>query len=387
LLKNATERQEMLAKFQEAQKMKAIGRLAGGIAHDMNNILNAIIGSAHAHKQQISGHHGRFEDLQNITAACNRGAQLTQNLLDFARKSSLTKAPFSLNNSVDSVIAIINRTSLKNIQHTVKLDPRLPLIKGDQNQIESAIMNICLNAHDAMTQDGLLEIETYSHDDNVSVRVTDNGSGMDEKTRRRAFEPFFTTKPVGKGTGLGLSMVYGVTQSHDGHIEIDSAPGVGTTVTLSFPKAPPLAASTYAKPTTSREEKTQKDLLASQTVLLVDDEPLVLRAGTRMLQTLGCSVLSARNGREAIETFKSNRDAIGLVILDLIMPEMDGTETLAQLKAIAPSVPVLLASGYTQEVERVSELRESMHCGFLPKPYHPEELIAAANNILPHRAA
>ncbi|MBN2717035.1 MAG: response regulator [Deltaproteobacteria bacterium] len=388
LMKNITERREIMEKLQEAQKMKAIGRLAGGVAHDLNNILNAIIGSAHAHRHEIAGFKGNLEDLDNITVACNRGAKLTRNLLGFARKKAVTRELFSLNEVVERVLAITNRTSLKTITQKVNLEPNLPLICGDPHQIENALMNIFLNAQDAMTQNGVLNVETSSDDGVVSVHIEDNGKGMDEETRRRVFEPFFTTKPVGKGTGLGLSMVYGTIHAHGGTVEIHSVENEGTTVTLLFPQAADVLAANGEKASHRLDAgDTDASILATLTVLLVDDEPLVLRAGVRMLQAMGCTVLSARNGREAIETYRTHGDDISLVILDLIMPEMDGAETLARLRELNTTLPILLASGYSQEFERLESLRDCNNCVFLPKPYHPEALIAAVREVLQHRAA
>ena len=381
-LKNTTERREMMAKLHEGQKMRAIGRLAGGVAHDINNILNAILGSAHAHQHELVHLNRGFEDLDNIIAACNRGAKLTQNLLGFARKSTAKKEIFSFNTAIERVLSIVDRTGLKHLHYEMQLEENLPPVYGDQLQIENALMNICLNAQDAMQSGGRLRVETRSNDTDVWVRVVDNGCGMDEETRLRAFEPFFTTKPVGKGTGLGLSMVYGVTQQHNGVVDIASTLGEGTQVTLRFPKAPVNLPFERTTPIPKPAEKGSTTVLFKKTVLLVDDEPLVLRAGTRMLASLGCRVLSARSGEEALALYRQHADTVTLVILDLIMPEMDGISTLEQLKTRNPNLPVLLASGYSQEMERVSELKEMVACGFLAKPYHPDTLIAAAKTVL-----
>jgi PAS domain S-box-containing protein len=386
MLKNTTERRDMVVKLQQAQKMEAIGRLAGGVAHDINNTLNAIIGSAFALRHELSTFGRRFEDLENITSACDRGSQLTRNLLGFARKSSFTKQHFSLNNVVESVLALLMRTSSKDIRAETRLAENLPLIEGDQNQIENAVMNICINAHDAMQQRGRLTISTTADVEGVSIEVTDTGTGMDEETRRQVFEPFFTTKPVGKGTGLGLSMVYGVVQNHGGSINIDSTVGKGTTVTLTFP-ASALAEQKKVRASTIPPPEDAPKMLSCGTVLLVDDEPLVLRAGARMLQTLGCSVLSAQSGKEALEIYKEKGDTISLVILDLIMPEMDGTTTLEKLRELDDKLPVLLASGYSHDIERVGDLQARPACGFLPKPYRPDALVAAARKILKNQAA
>lgn len=380
LLKDITERRELMEMLQESKKMEAIGRLAGGVAHDLNNILNAIVGSAHAHRNEHRECPISFEDIDNISAACRRGAQLTQSLLGFTRKSNLSKELFSLNQSIQNILAVTGRTSLKNVHCESRLEPNLPQIEGDQHQIETALMNICLNAQDAMKTGGTLTVTSYSDADGIWIHIRDSGVGMDEETRQRAFEPFFTTKPVGKGTGLGLAMAYGVMQSHNGKIHLQSAPGAGTTVTLWFPRS-----NVNMKVRKFDDEQSAEQdvsILSNHTILLVDDEPLVLRAGIRMLNTLGCRVISANGGENAIEKFRTHED-ISLVLLDLIMPGMDGTVTLSHLKEIRPEVPVILVSGYTRNIERVSALQQAKECEFIPKPYSPDDLVKALKRIFP----
>ncbi|MBN2343722.1 MAG: response regulator, partial [Deltaproteobacteria bacterium] len=323
---------------------------------------------------------GGFEDIDNITAACNRGAQLTGSLLGFTRKSNVTKEMFSLNQVIQSVLAVTERTSLKEVRYESRLEPNLPEVEGDRNQIETALMNICLNAHDAMSHDGKLTVTTYSDSDGIWALISDTGTGMDDDVRERAFEPFFTTKPVGKGTGLGLAMAYGVMQSHNGKIQLQSSPGEGTTVTLWFPQVKVNLKVQKFEGNVATEMDSQ--ILSGRKVLLVDDEPLVLRAGVRMLTTLGCTVLAADSGEKAVEMFAANRD-ISLILLDLIMPGMDGTQTLQRIRDIDEKMPVILVSGYTQNIERVSALRQAKECEFLPKPYSPTALVASARKVLP----
>lgn len=378
LVKNITEKREMREMLIESKKMEAIGRLAGGVAHDLNNILNAIVGSAHAHRHDHSNCDGSFEDIDNITAACNRGAQLTQSLLGFSRKSTVTKEELSFNQIVQNVLAVTERTSLKNVRFESRLEPNLPNIEGDSHQIETALMNICLNALDAMSPGGTLTITTYSDAEGVWVLVTDTGTGMDEQIRERAFEPFFTTKPVGKGTGLGLAMAYGVVQSHNGRIQLQSALGEGTTVTFWFPRSSGNMMLRIFEDDTS--DPSDEHVLRGRTVMLVDDEPLVLRAGSRMLQTLGCDVIAASSGAEALSLLEKHPQ-VSLVLLDLIMPGMDGTETFKKLRENYET-PVILVSGYTQNFDRVAELRQSKKCDFLPKPYSPSELVSVVKKVL-----
>ena len=373
------QRKVMVAELNQARKLEAIGRLAGGVAHDMNNTLNAIIGSVFAHRQEISGYGNSFKDLDNIMAACERGAQLTQNLLGFARKSHYKRQTFSLNQVVESVQSLLVRTANKNIRIDARLAAALPLIKGDRGQIENAVINLCLNSLDAMGGEGTLTIATYRERGRVSLRVTDTGIGMNESVRERAFEPFFTTKAEGKGTGLGLSMVYGVVHAMNGRIRLESAPGAGTVVSLTFPAVttnePELRAASVPLPDAIEPSND----LRGKTVLLIDDEPLVLRAGERMLKALGCEVLTAASGREGVEKFKSCKGGIHLAIVDLVMPGMDGIATIEEILGIDEATPVLLASGYARESDEVEALKERRPgVGFLAKPYKPEQLFTAA---------
>jgi CheY-like chemotaxis protein len=243
-------------------------------------------------------------------------------------------------------------------------------------------MNLCLNASDAMKDGGRLTLRTGGREDTVSISVSDTGAGMDAAVREQVFEPFFTTKPPGKGTGLGLPMVYGVVQSAGGDITLESAPGKGTTVTLTFPRA----ASKVADSRTSGippDPTEGPEFLRGRKVLLVDDEPLVLRAGIRMLNALGCEVVSAAGGREGVETFKRHRDGISLVVLDLLMPDLDGASALEQILETDKEIPVLLVSGFTHEVEKLDALQENrINVGFLAKPYRSEAFVTAARQLL-----
>jgi two-component system cell cycle sensor histidine kinase/response regulator CckA len=376
------QRKAIEEELNQAKKMEAVGRLAGGVAHDINNTLNAITASVFAHRQELAKFGRHFQDLDNIAAACDRGAQLTRNLLGFARKSNFKRQIMCVNEVVDTVYALLRRTASKNIQIDIRTDQDRPLIVGDRGQIESALMNLCINALDAMGESGTLSIATGTEMGRVFLRVSDTGVGMDEGVKERVFEPFFTTKAEGKGTGLGLSMVYGVVHAMSGRITLDTAPGKGTTVTLTFPKsaarAPNALVSVLPLPSVSPSA-----CVTGRTVLLIDDEPLVLRSGVRMLQTMGCTVLSAGSGRQGISIFKAQSDKVDLVIVDLIMPEMDGVAVIEQLDEIRPSIPVILVSGYTRESDRLELVKDRYKTvRFLTKPYHPDGLVSAAEELL-----
>ncbi len=376
-----SQRRELAAELDRAKKMEAIGRLAGGVAHDMNNTLNAIMGSVYAHRKELEGYGREFKDLDNIVAACDRGAQLTRNLLGFARKSNYKRQTFSLNSVVEGILSILQRTACKNIHIEFHLVPHNPLIRGDRAQVENAVMNLCINALDAMGDAGNLLISTQCDDKEASVCVSDTGHGMEERIRERVFEPFFTTKEEGKGTGLGLSMVYGVVQAMNGRIRLKTVPDQGTTVTLTFPRINDDDTQTRISslPPAAPESR---EILRGRTVLLIDDEPLVLRSGRRLLSTLGCTVLTAQNGKEGIEIFRKHREAVSLTIVDLIMPGMDGFATLEALLGIDETIPVLLVSGYTKESDKMESLKKrNTTVRFLAKPYRPDELIAAAKAV------
>jgi signal transduction histidine kinase/CheY-like chemotaxis protein len=375
------QRREMATELVQAKKMEAVGRLAGGVAHDMNNTLNAIMGSVYAHRQALAADGQVYRDLDDIIAACERGAQLTRNLLGFARKSNYKKQAFSLNAVVESVRSILSRTASKDIRIEERTAHSLPLVEGDRGQIENAVMNLCLNALDAMGDRGTLILATGVERESVFICVSDTGTGIDESIRERVFEPFFTTKEEGKGTGLGLSMVYGVVHAMGGNIVLESAPEQGTTFILRFPQT----AAVEPDPDLSSmppEPARKNDYLRGRTVLIIDDEPLVLRSGVRVLKTLGCDVLSAPGGREGVALFKENAGSISLVIVDLIMPDMDGVATLEEILAVDEYMPVLLVSGYTRESEKMEDLKDRRATvRFLAKPYKPDELIKAAKYL------
>ena len=378
------QRRAMEEALRQAQKIEAVGRLAAGVAHDINNTLNAIMGSTFALRHELVSYGRSFQDLENIALACDRGAQLTRNLLGFARKSCSRSEVFSLNSLVREVQLLITRTAKKNIRVETRLAEPVAFMLGDEAQIEHAIVNLCLNAIDAMGDQGTLTIVTTTQGETVSVSVSDTGTGMDEQVRENAFEPFFTTKPVGKGTGLGLSMVYGTVQTMRGTIALSTKLGVGTTISLKFPRA----AEPAPTPSVSTAPAAESRSLAGLTILVIDDEPLVLRAAVRMLRALNCEVLSASNGRDGIETFKAHRSSIAVTLVDLVMPGVDGVETLQEILKLAPQTPILLASGYTPEVEKVDALLSSHPTvAYLAKPYDPNAIAALLGKLLPaHRA-
>ncbi|MBN2530139.1 MAG: response regulator [Deltaproteobacteria bacterium] len=374
------QRKKMTEELQRAQKMEAIGRLAGGVAHDMNNTLNAIMGSVFAHRQELAVYGRSFKDLDNIAAACDRGAQLTQNLLGFARKGLQTHEVFSLNRVIQGTELLLRRTIRKNINIESDLATPEPVMEGDRGQIENAVMNLCLNALDAMGEYGTLTMTTGMDERRAFVRVADTGTGIDAAVQEHVFEPFFTTKEEGKGTGLGLAMVYGAVHAMKGRISLESSLGQGTRITLSFPARPGTDLPVSLSAVASTEDVYS---LPGITVLIIDDEPLVLRAGIRMLKTLGCDVLSAESGGDGVAMFEKHRSQVSLIIVDLIMPSMDGLHTLAQIHAMEPEMPAILVSGYSDDSEQMDDFNNNRdHVRFLAKPFRAEQLAALMRQLL-----
>lgn len=388
---NFEHRKRLTEELAQAKKMEAIGRLAGGVAHDMNNTLNAIMGSVFAHRQELASYGRSFKDLELIAAACDRGAQLTQTLLGFARKGKLSRQVFSLSRIAQETELVLKRTTSKNIQIRAKLPTVEPFMEGDRGQLENAVMNLCLNGIDAMGAHGTLTLETGGDANHSYLKVADTGVGMTPEIQARAFEPFFTTKDEGKGTGLGLSMVYSAVQSMNGKIGLQSRPGKGTEFTLSFPARPPVAGSQRTSTPASNAQESSPpsydpNVLRGLSILIVDDEPMVLRAGVRMLTAMGCRVYSAARGAAAIETFKEHPSDIELVIVDLLMPEMDGIQTIEAIHRIGAHVPALLVSGCIADASRLASFDANRNpTAFLPKPYSAEQLCRVAAPLLATR--
>jgi two-component system cell cycle sensor histidine kinase/response regulator CckA len=389
------ERAALEVQVREAQKMEAIGRLAGGVAHDMNNVLGAVMGFASALEAETNPSGKWYQDVSGILKACRKGRDLTRDLLGFARRGKYVLENVSFNELVEEVIAILDRIAPKKVEFFCDLEKDLLPVEGDFGQLNHALMNLCLNAVDAIEAAGsrgtvFIRTGTETVDDTCApdfkdispgkyavVEVCDNGIGMDAATLERALEPFFTTKPQGKGTGLGLAMVYGTVKNHAGAIRLTSEPGKGTTVKICVPVSNNVQVKGVAKTRASSPIGPRMG-----TVLLVDDESMVRSSGKRLLERLGYRVLSARNGVEALEMFQQHQTEICLVLLDLIMPVMDGEETFIQLRRIDPSVRVLLSSGYTKE-EKADGLMNMGAVGFLQKPFDLKTLVQELDKLHP----
>ncbi len=371
--------------LRQAQKMEAIGTLAGGVAHDMNNVLGAIMGAASLLKQDTEAEDERQEGITDILEACKRGRKLTRNLLGFARKGKYRRERVYLWQVVGELEEMLGRTVDKRVHIVTELDPEMPAVAGDPDQLHHALMNLCLNAVDAMPEGGTLTVEVddlvvEAQDDDVPasyvrVRVSDTGEGMDPETLVHAFEPFYTTKAKGLGTGLGLSMVYGTVENHGGSVHLDSTLGEGTTVTLLLPA---LRGQDFDGP----EETVETEAFQSvgEVVLLVDDEDLIRRVGERLLRKLGYRVLLAPDGATAVRLLDEHTREVSLIILDLVMPDLDGEETFHRLREIDPLVPIVLSSGYSRD-DKVKRLLLAGANGFLQKPFELKHLAREMKQI------
>lgn len=364
------ERLELMAQLHQAQKLDSLGSLAGGVAHDLNNVLAAILSSAEAHRRKLEDGDPIARALDTIATACVRGRSVVRSLLYFARPEIDRRGPVDLNAVVREIADLLDRTTLKRIRFRIDLADRLPAVDGDMAALTHALMNVCINAVDAMPDGGELSIRTQVRPDGgASIHVRDTGEGMTPEIAARAVEPFFTTKTVGKGTGLGLAMVYGAVRAHGGTLTINSAPGEGTEVVLTFP-----AVTQEAGTISSPASKGERMLASPLTILLVDDDELIREGFSALLEMDGHDVSLAASGEEALAKI---RDGVApdLVILDVNMPGLTGPQTLDRLLEMRPDQRVLLASGFGDDAMlRATESRPNVMS--IQKPFTIEDLEA-----------
>jgi PAS domain S-box-containing protein len=381
------EKKQLEAQFQQAQKMEAIGTLAGGIAHDFNNVLMGIQGHATLMLMRTDPEHPHFQRLQGIEDMVQTGANLTKQLLGFARGGKYDVKPTDLNELIENSSEMFGRTQ-KNVEIDRKYQRRILPVEVDRGQLEQVLLNLFVNAWHAMPSGGRVYVETSNvtldeKDTNpfgvkpgnyVRMSVTDTGAGMDEATRRKIFDPFFTTKEMGRGTGLGLASAYGIIKNHGGIINVNSEKQAGTTFDIYLPAS--------KKDIAVEEKKPVYEILkGTETVLLVDDEDTILDVGKDMLAETGYKVLVARSGKEAIEVYRKNWDNIALVIVDMVMPEMGGGEVYDIMKENNPKVKALLASGYSIDGQ-ATEILERGCDGFIQKPFDVKALFGKIREIL-----
>ncbi|EKD38572.1 MAG: PAS/PAC sensor hybrid histidine kinase [uncultured bacterium] len=378
------------AQLQQAQKMEAIGQLAGGVAHDFNNMLGVILGHTELAMEQVDQGLPIYSDLEEIHAAAERSTDIARQLLAFARKQTTVPKVIDLNEMVEAILKMLRRFIGEDIDLAWLAGSGLWSIKMDPSQIDQILANLCVNARGAIAGVGKITVETanWTFDEEycashagfipgeyVRLSVSDNGCGMSKETLLHIFEPFFTTKGVGEGTGLGLATVYGAVKQNNGFINVYSEPGEGTTFTIYLPR---------------HTEKAAVSLPAGfvdtavggvETILLVEDEPTILTMTTTMLQRLGYTVLPAANPREAIDLAGTAAEAIDLLVTDVIMPGMNGRDLAERLQADKPGLKCLFMSGYTADIIANQGVLDENVC-FIQKPFSRVDLAAKVRQVL-----
>ncbi|MFC1825369.1 PAS domain S-box protein [Thermodesulfobacteriota bacterium] len=386
LTRDITEHRKLESQLRQSQKMEAIGTLAGGIAHNFNNLLMGIQGYSTLMLTGIESDHPHYQSLKKIEQIVKSGSKLTDQLLGYAREGRYEVKPINLNRLVEETSDTFCDTR-KEITINRDLDENLLGIEADLGQIEQVLMNLYINAADAMPMGGDLFIKTVNitHEDMegkpykakkgnyVFLMVRDTGIGMERETIDRIFEPFFTTKGSGRGTGLGLASVYGIIKAHAGYIDVSSEKNKGTTFEIYLPAS--------AKEIKKEKEFEAGILMGKGTILFIDDEALILDVAKQLLEKLGYGVIIAKSGREALNVLEKGLDKIDMVILDMIMPDLGGGETYDLLKEINPEIKVLLSSGYSVDGQAQEILNRGCN-GFIQKPFKLEDLSKKIREIL-----
>lgn len=383
LAQDITERKSIEERLRQSQKMDAIGQLAGGVAHDFNNMLAGIMGATELLKRSKNLGEKDKKYVDMIMDASERAADLTAKLSAFGRKGKTESKAVDIDTVVSNTLGIVQQTFNKNIRITTILEASETIVMGDHTGLQNALLNLCINASQAMPDGGNLTITTRNIHLNsvycntlpftikpgqyVNLEVTDTGSGIDDDNIEHVFEPFFTTKETGKGTGLGLASVYGMVEEHHGAITVSSEIGRGTTFHLMLPCSDESVG-------IIQDSSEVSQISASGRVLIVDDEEIIRSTGRALLEEIGCTVVTADNGRAGIDIFKKSPTEFDFIILDMIMPEMNGTEAFYAIKEIDPNAKIFVASGYTKE-EKLDELEKHGLDGFILKPFKLDALI------------
>jgi PAS domain S-box-containing protein len=390
VLRDITEKKKMEAKILQAQKIDSIGNLAGGIAHDFNNILTAILGSASIMRRRILDDKRLLKYVDLIETTSRRGAAITRQLLTFSRKSNPHVVPIDVISIVDQTIKLFEVTTPRTIHIKYDLSPEPLIVNGDEGQLQQALLNLCINARDAMTNGGILVINcrsvlvdaeeskniTDGHPgDYAMISVADSGVGIPPDIINRIYEPFFTTKEQGKGTGLGLSVVYGVIKSHNGYINVSSEVNSGTHFTIYLPRI-------IDNQVTRELQSGQSGIVGgSERILLIEDEISVGEIGAEILSELGYKIEIAHNGREAMDKLELGNQKVDLVILDMNMPRMGGQATFDYIKQKYPSLKVLVCSGYSAIMLDDGKFTQQID-GFIQKPYELDDLAHKVRSII-----
>jgi signal transduction histidine kinase len=381
------EREKLEAQLRQAKKMEGLGQLAGGIAHDFNNLLQVILGYTDIMTMDLGP--DRPKGLDAVRQAADRAADLTRQLLAFSRRQIIKPVNLDLNDLVQGVLKMIGRVIGEHIDLCFMPGERLGTVYADKGQIEQILMNLCVNARDAMPTGGTLTIETknvaiggeYCREHPwategryVSLSVTDTGHGMDEATRAQIFDPFFTTKGVGQGTGLGLATVYGIVKQHNGLIDVYSEPGKGAAFKVHFP--------IVDRPAQNMEPKVEEPVVGgTETILVAEDEAMVRELVSRILQTAGYAVLTACDGEEALRVFEEHADAIDMAILDVMMPKLGGRDVMDRIQAKHPGMRFLFSSGYSETAIHTNFVIEE-GLRLVTKPYRGAELLLTVREML-----
>jgi two-component system cell cycle sensor histidine kinase/response regulator CckA len=385
-----SERKLLEEQLRQAQKLESLGTLAGGIAHDFNNVLGIILGYATILEEAKDDPKKSSRSIVAINKAVQRGAGLVRQLLTFARKTDTLFESVRLNDVILELAGMLEQTFPRTIQVSSQLEKEIPSITGDGNQLHQALLNLSVNARDAMPSGGTLTFSTRAvmgvevrrrfpeaqKEKYVCISVADTGIGMDKPLLARAFEPFFTTKEEGHGTGLGLAVVYGIVTSHHGFIDVESQVGRGTTFRLYFP----IPERSIQMPLVATEQPQGQTLDGTETLLVVEDEEMMLDLLKNILEGKGYRVMTAKDGAEAIEMYAQHRDQIDLVLMDMGLPKVGGAEALQRLQSIDPKVKVILASGYISPHVKSEVLKAGVK-HFVQKPYVPQEVLRRIRKV------
>jgi two-component system, cell cycle sensor histidine kinase and response regulator CckA len=388
--RDVTEQKALEDQLRHSQKMDGIGQLAGGVAHDFNNLLLAILSNTEF-AQREARVEKRTEYLDGVRHAALRAAELTRQLLTFARRHPVNPIVLDSNELLDKLMSLLRRLIPESIEIEILPGEKIPLVHADPGQIEQVVLNLCVNARDAMPRGGHLTIQTENLVIDSRTReihrwarpgryllltVSDTGGGIDATIRDRVFEPFFTTKDAGSGTGLGLATVYAIVQQHEGEVRFHSQPGLGTTFEVYLP-------ATDRKLPEPAKEIVSEVVGGSETVLVAEDEELVRNVVVQTLEDAGYHVLVARDGREAVRLFKNHARSVALVVLDVIMPRLTGPEAYSEILLLNASVPVIFTSGYSNANSFADVQR--LGAKVFPKPYRPDDLLREVRRVLDRR--
>ena len=390
IARDITDRILLEDQLRQAQKLESIGTLAGGIAHDFNNILTIIMGYASLLKEREMGPERQTQAIETIQKAVNRGAGMVGELLTIARKSDVHFASTNVNRLIEEMVPLLQETFPKTITISRELSIGDSTVTADQNQLQQALLNIFVNARDAMPNGGTLSIgssmvapgelgQKFSGADSqpyFCITVSDTGTGMNEEVRQRVFEPFFTTKDQGKGTGLGLAVVYAIVRSHRGFISVDSEANEGTRFSIYLPKQMHAAESSAPK-----DKGAPAPLRGTETVLLVEDEEMLLQLVRNLLEEKGYHVYAASDGQEAMRLYEKNHKSIDAVITDLGLPKLGGLELFRAMRKINPKVKVIIASGFFEPESQAGMKSEGVHF-FVQKPYEPNDILLRLREAL-----